>query len=497
MRLTQPIVDQLRAIVGNGNVLTAPEDTVPFSEDIRGYVRAEAGAVVLPAHTAEAARVVRLLNENDVGFVPQGGNTGLCAGAIPDADAPVVIAMRRMNAVRRVDPVNLTIEVEAGAILSDIRAAAADAGCLFPLSIGAEGSCQIGGNIATNAGGYNVLRYGSMRALVLGLEAVLPNGEVWDGMNALRKDNTGYDLNQFFIGSEGTLGLITCAVLALVPEEARWETALLSTPSLKAAVELLGGVRRSAAGLVSAFEYISGPALQSAKHHVPGLANPLDGDPDHLVLIEVATPSVLTGDFSLLEPLFAAGLEAGLILDGVQASSAAQRVGLWGLRESITEGLRAEGGLIAQDISVPIDRIAEFVDEAGRRLEATFPGCRPAPFGHLGDGNLHYNVQYPKDSLPERFLERRGAVNRVVYDLVAEMGGSFSAEHGVGSLKLEDMERYKSAIALDLMQRIKAAFDPNDRANPGKLVPLRRSAVSKDHFGCAHADHGASGVDVA
>ena len=497
MRLAQPIVDQLRAVVGNSHVLTAPEDTVPFSEDIRGYVHAEVGAVVQPAQTTEVAAVVRLLNENGVGFVPQGGNTGLCAGAIPNADAPIVIAMRRMNAVSRVDPVNLTMEVQAGASLSDIRAAAADVGCMFPLSIAAEGSCQIGGNIATNAGGHNVLRYGSMRTLVLGLEVVLPNGDVWDGMNALRKDNTGYDLKQFFIGSEGTLGLITGAVLALVPEEARGETALLSTPNLQTAIELLGRVRRSAAGLVSAFEYFSRPALHAAVQHVPGLTNPLGGNPDHLVLIELAKPPVLPEDFSLLEPLFESGSEAGLVIDGVQASSAAQRAGLWALRDGITEGLRVEGGLVAHDVSVPIDRIASFVDEAGRRLESAFPGCRPVPFGHLGDGNLHYNVQYPKDSLPENFLAQREAVNRIVYDLVAEMDGSFSAEHGVGSLKLEDMNRYKSATALDLMRRIKAAFDPDDRTNPGKLVPKGWSAICKDHFGCVHADHGTSGVDIA
>ncbi len=471
MSIDKQIVDQLRAVVGDRHVLIEPQDIATFREDIRGYVSGQASAVVLPADTQEVSEVVRLLTENDLSFVPQGGNTGLCAGAIPNKMAPVVIALRRMNAIRFVDPVNQTIDVEAGAILSDIRAAAADAGCLFPLSIGAEGSCQIGGNIATNAGGHSVLRYGNMRNLILGLEVVLPNGQIWNGLKALRKDNTGYDLKQFFIGSEGTLGIITRAILSLAPEEARLETALLTTPNLSAAIEFLSRVRQDAAGLVSAFEYLSGSAISAAERHLPSLTNPLKGEPEHVVLIELGAPPVLPEDVSLLEPLFEAGFADGLIVDGVLSSSAAQRDGLWALREGITEGLRIEGGLVTHDIAVPIDRIVDFVSAARDRLETDFPGCRPAPFGHLGDGNLHYNVQFPEGMPPDDFLAHRKEINRIVYDLVTDMGGSFSAEHGVGSLKLQEMSRYKSTTGLELMQRIKIVFDPQGHANPGKVLP--------------------------
>ncbi len=462
-------LERLRNLVPSGRILT--EDLGQYAADVRGYVQGAAVCVVMPGSTQEVSDVVRFLNEENIAFVPQGGNTGLCAGAVPTRDAPVVLSLARMARIDAPDRSNLSIRVEAGALLSEIRRAAADAGLLFPLSIGAEGSCQIGGNIATNAGGHNVLRYGMTRDLVLGLEVVLPNGRIWNGLRALRKDNTGYDLKQLFIGSEGTLGIVTRAVLALAPAETRSETALIALPDAGAAITLLDRVQASCAGLVSAFEYMSGTAIRAALTNVPGQSCPFQDIPEHAVLVETGLPPILPPAFSLLEALLEPAFEDGLIEDAVLATSEAQRDALWQLRENVVEGLRIEGGLIAHDITVPTSAIPDFLNTCDAALAEHFPGCRPAPFGHLGDGNLHYNIQFPAGTDLSAFLASRGAVNQLVYDQVQDANGSFSAEHGVGQLKIAEMLRYKDPLELELMETLRAALDPRGACNPGKVVP--------------------------
>ena len=446
---------RLADIVGAAHVLTDAAQTQPYLTDWRKQYSGPAECVVRPGSTEEVARVVALCVGEGVAVVPQGGNTGLVGGSVPTgARREVVLALGRMNRIRSLDRLNDTATVEAGCVLAAVQAAAADAGRLFPLSLAAEGSCQIGGNLSTNAGGVNVLRYGTAREQVLGLEVVLPDGRVWDGLRGLRKDNTGYDLKQLFLGAEGTLGVITAAVLRLYPKPTASATAWIALASPAQAVELLAALRSRVGERISAFELVSHSCLQAVLAHVPGARDPL-GTPHAWYVLAEFGDSGSTED--LRERLVAAleGHEAVLAQSGEQARS------LWRIRESIPE---AQFANVKHDISLPISRIPDFVASAGEALRATFPDNEIYCFGHVGDGNLHYNIG------PQALLAQRAAVNRLVYQAVERLGGSISAEHGLGQLKREEIRAHKAPLELELMRKLKAALDPRGLMNPGKVL---------------------------
>ena len=456
------MIEKLRDIVGGANVLTAPQDTRPYFTDWRRQYSGTAECVVRPASTAEVAAVVRLCAEAGVAIVPQGGNTGLSGGSVPTGQArEIVLALGRMNRIRELDRLNDTITVEAGCVLANVQRAADDAGRLFPLSLAAEGSCQIGGNLSTNAGGVNVLRYGSARDQVLGLEVVLPDGRVWDGLRGLRKDNTGYDLKQLFLGAEGTLGIITAAVLRLHPKPSASSTAWIALERAQNAIELLGFLHERLGERLSAFELLSRNCVEAVLAFAPGTQDPLAAVHPWYVLAELAD----SGDERLLreqvEKSLVDAAERGAIADAALAQSGEQARALWRIRETVPE---AQFTNVKHDISVPVSRVAEFIERADARLAARFPDVRVFAFGHVGDGNVHYNVG------PERLVAERPAVNRIVYDTVAELGGSISAEHGLGQLKREEIRTHKSALELELMRTLKRALDPRGLFNPGKVL---------------------------
>ncbi|WP_313950822.1 FAD-binding oxidoreductase [Accumulibacter sp.] len=442
----------------------------PHLGDWRGRYRGAAIAVVRPASTAEVAAVVRACAEAGVPMVPQGGNTSLCGAATPGPDAlSVVISLSRLKRVRAIDAANNTITAEAGCVLQTLQEAAAQAGRLFPLSLAAEGSCQIGGNLSTNAGGVQVLRYGNARELTLGLEVVLASGEVWDGLRGLRKDNTGYDLKHLFIGAEGTLGIITAAVLKLFPLPRATATAWLAIASPAVAVRLLGDLQASFGSLLTACELISDLALGLVRKHLPGSSPTLSPSSWHL-LIEVSGGDDAQAGQQALEAFLAEALENGTVNDAVLAQSNEQARRLWALRENIGEAQKIEGLSIKHDVSVPISRIAEFVERADRQLAQAFPDIRIVTFGHIGDGNLHYNQSKAEAGDNAAFIAAQSAVNRIVHDLVHQLGGSISAEHGIGQLKREELLRYKSPVEIEMMRAIKRTFDPQGLMNPGKLL---------------------------
>ena len=465
--MSADFLDGLRAIVGATRVLTGAEDVAPFCTDWRGRYTGAASCIVLPGTADEVAAVVRTCAAAGVAMVPQGGNTGLCGGATP-IGGEVVVALTRLNRIRAIDADNNSITVEAGCTLHVVQEAAHAADRLFPLSLAAEGSATIGGNLATNAGGVQVLRYGNARELTLGLEVVLADGRIWNGLRALRKDNTGYDLKHLFIGAEGTLGLITAATLKLFPRPRARATAWVAVPGPAAAVALLGRLRDAAGDNVTAFEIIGRPALDLVLKHIPGARDPLSGKPAWQVLVEL---SGARADLAAtLESALADAVADGLAADAVLAASEAQAAALWALRENISEAQKIEGVSIKHDIAVPVSRIAEFIARADAALTAAFPGVRIVCFGHIGDGNLHYNQSRAEAESNAEFIARTGAVNRVVHDLVHELGGSISAEHGLGQLKREEILRYKSGIEMDMMRAVKRALDPRGLMNPGKLL---------------------------
>jgi FAD/FMN-containing dehydrogenase len=446
---------RLGDIVGAAHVLTAAADTKPYLTDWRRQYSAPAECVVRPASTQEVSRVVALCAAENVALVPQGGNTGLVGGSVPTGkQREVVLSLGRLNRIRSLDALNDTITVEAGCVLAAVQSAAAEAGRLFPLSLAAEGSCQIGGNLSTNAGGVNVLRYGNAREQVLGLEVVLPDGRVWDGLRGLRKDNTGYDLKQLFLGAEGTLGVITAAVLRLYPRPTAGATAWVALATPREAIELLAELRERLGDRISAFELVSRTCLEAVLAHVHDLRDPFSAPHPWTVLVEL-------GDSGAPEALRERVEQALGEREAVLAQSGEQARALWRIRESIPE---AQFANVKHDISVPISRIPEFVEHTDAKLRAAFDRTEIYCFGHVGDGNLHYNIG------PQRLLEQRDAVNAIVYDAVARCGGSISAEHGLGQLKRDAIRTRKPALELELMRTLKSALDPKGLMNPGKVL---------------------------
>jgi FAD/FMN-containing dehydrogenase len=468
-----PLLDELRALLGAGQVLTRGDhgDLSAWERDWRKRWHGQALAVVRPGSTAEVAQVVQACARHGVAIVPQGGNTGLVGGGVPDQSGrQVLLSLQRLNRLRAIDPANLTLTVEAGMVLQAVQQAAADAGLLFPLSLAAEGSCTIGGNLATNAGGTQVLRYGNARELCLGLEVVTATGELWSGLSGLRKDNTGYDLRDLFIGSEGTLGIITAATLKLFPQPTASLTALASADTLDQCVALLGLAQARLGAGLTGFEVMNTFSLQLVRRHFPQLAQPLAPAP-WTVLLEYADADGEAGARGRFEALLEAALGQGLIADAAVAESLAQSATMWHLRESIPLAQSEEGLNVKHDIALPVSAIPRFCSHTDAALRAAIPGVRLVNFGHLGDGNLHYNVQCPEGAESLAFLATHEAgINRIVYDAVQAAGGSFSAEHGVGSLKLQEMAERKSPVALGLMRAIKLALDPQGRLNPGRVV---------------------------
>ncbi|HBA41465.1 MAG TPA: hydroxyacid dehydrogenase, partial [Alphaproteobacteria bacterium] len=432
-------LDAIRAAVGPGGFSDTPADIAPFLREHRGLYQGETALFVQPASTEAVAKVVSICAQAKIAIVPQGGNTGLVGGQIPfPGDHAILLNLSRMNKVRALDPDNDTITVEAGCTLAALQQAAEAADRLFPLSLASEGSCQIGGNISTNAGGNAVLRYGNMRDLVLGIEAVLPDGRIWNGLRGLRKDNTGYDLKQLFIGGEGTLGIVTAAVCKLFPRPRTVATALVAVPDVAAAVSLFGRLKQTSGDRLTAFELIPRIGIDFVTRHIPGARDPLTKAVDWYVLAELSS----AGEEDLrhrLEAALATALEEGLASDAAIAESGAQASALWALRENLSDVQKLEGGSIKHDISVPISAIPAFITEASKAVTAALPGIRPVPFGHIGDGNVHFNLSQPPAMDRDAFLDRWAEFNRIVHDIAAGLGGSISAEHGLGFMKRDEI----------------------------------------------------------
>ncbi len=466
-------VDELVQLLGQQYVLTG-DDAEPYIVDWRGRYSGKALAVVKPGSTDEVAQVVRWCAANKIPMVPQGGNTGLCGGATPDSTGQaVVLSLTRLNQVRSVDTDNDTMVVEAGCVLQSVQQAARDVQRLFPLSLAAEGSCTVGGNLATNAGGTQVLRYGNTRDLVLGVEVVTAQGEIWHGLRGLRKDNTGYDLRNLYIGSEGTLGIITAATVKLYPLPVAQCTALLALNSVEDAVSVLSAARNGFGAALTGFELIAGNCLQGVVECYPQQRIPFEGDAARMpwyALLELSDSESAEHARERFETVVGAAIEAGLVQDAVIAENITQSKALWHLRESIPLAEKAFGKSIKHDVSVPVSRMAEFVQTTNAALQASFPGIQHVIFGHLGDGNLHYNVAKGQARTEEELLAQQDAVYELVHDSVHQFGGSISAEHGVGQLKRDALPRYKDPVELALMRRIKQVLDPDGLMNPGKML---------------------------
>ncbi|WP_354678437.1 FAD-binding oxidoreductase [Cupriavidus plantarum] len=468
-------LDLCRAAIGAQHVLTEAEDKASYLTDWRRRYSGDALAVLRPGTTQEVAAVVHACHAHDIAIVPQGGNTGLCGGATPAAgeaaaQGVVVLSLQRLNRIRAIDPLNNTVTVEAGVILQQLQEAVRAEDRLFPLSLAAEGSCTIGGNLATNAGGTGVLRYGNTRELCLGLEVVTATGEVWDGLRGLRKDNTGYDLRDLFIGAEGTLGIITAAVMKLYPAPRARVTALAALQSPRDALSLLSIAQSHAGSMLTGFELMSELCMTLVTRHYPQLRYPFSQAYPQLVLLELSDSESEEHARAIFETMMTAAFDAGVVLDAVVAESVQQSRDFWNLREHIPLAQVEEGKNIKHDIAVPISRVAEFIETTDALLQTVFPGARMVTFGHLGDGNLHYNVSPPEGEDHDAFLAHQDTVNRIVHDSVHRFNGSISAEHGLGQLKLGENARYKSAVELGLMRLVKQAFDPRGLMNPGKVV---------------------------
>jgi len=466
------VLSRITEVVGPRGVIADPAEMAPYLiDERREFPPGKAAMVVRPGSTEEVSQVVAICNETRTAIVPQGGNTGLAGGSTPHTTGnEIVLSLKRMNRVRDVDPLNYTITCDAGVVLADVQKAASEADRLFPLSLGGEGTAVIGGNVSTNAGGTGVLRYGNARELVLGLEVVLPDGRIWDGLSRLRKDNTGYDLKQLFIGAEGTLGIVTGVVLKLFPKPRDIQTAFLAVRDPRAALELLAQARAATDDRVTAFEWIPRLALDYVLKHIPDTRDPLPTRFDHYVLIELTSAHDDGALRERLESVLAAGLEKGLVIDGTMAESRAQAKAFWKLRETIPEAQKPEGASVRHDVAVPVSQVPEFLDRADAIVAKAVPGIRICSFGHLGDGNIHYNLTQPIGADSAAFAARHEEINRLVYEVALGLRGSISAEHGIGRLKRDIFAEVKPKVALDLMREIKRTLDPNNIMNPGKVL---------------------------
>ncbi|HTL93747.1 MAG TPA: FAD-binding oxidoreductase [Steroidobacteraceae bacterium] len=458
-------------ILGADGWLTQTPAVEPYLVDHRHLYHGRALGVALPRTVEQISRLLAACNEQRIGVVPHGGNTGYCGGATPDeSGSQIVLSLKRLNRVRSVDPLNYSLVAEAGCVLADVQAQADEVDRFFPLSLGSEGSCQIGGNLSTNAGGTGVLRYGMMRDLVLGLEVVLADGRLLSSLTALRKDNTGYDIKSLFLGAEGTLGVITAASLKLFPKIRAAATALVAVPDVRSAVALLARLRETSGDRVSSFELIPRIAIELTTKHIPGVSDPLDRAYSWYVLCELTSSRAADPLDTVLQETLGAALTDGLVVDAALASNERERSALWKMRETIPEAQRLDGGSLKHDVSVPIASLPAFVERAAKWVEENVPDGRLVAYGHVGDGNLHFNLNQAPGAVREEFIARGAKIERAIHDMVRELGGSFSAEHGIGRLKVGELERYASPVELDLMRALKHALDPNAILNPGKVL---------------------------
>ncbi len=470
----QSYLNQLSEVLEKKYILTQDEDKAPYLTDWRKRFTGKAFAVLLPSTSNQVAAIVRLCAQHQIALVPQGGHTGFCGGATPDnSGKQVILNLKRMNQIREIDIANQTITLEAGCILQTAQEKAAENGFLFPLSLGAEGSCMIGGNLATNAGGTNVLRYGNARDLCLGLEVVTAKGEIWNGIKGLRKDNTGYDLRDLFIGSEGTLGIITAAVMKLYPLPVSQWTTLVACESIASTIELLALFQKRASSLLTGFEMMTRESLDLNEKHFPQMANPLQGNPPYTVLVELSDHESEEHVRQLLETILEDAFEKSIISDAVIASNLTQANSFWHMREHITLAQAEEGANLKHDITIPLSSLDSFIQVTDELMREKFPGVRIINFGHLGDGNLHYNIAPPLGADPKTFNEAsEKLIHDLVYDQVERCKGSISAEHGVGQLKLDGLRAHKGEVAHDLMKSLKTALDPQNILNPHKVVSI-------------------------
>ena len=470
--IDEKVLARLREAAGPNGWIETPQEMEPYLVEQRGYYQGSCALVVRPNTTEAVAEIIKICSEAGVPVTPQSGNTGLMGGGVPEGG--IVLNLSRMNKIRDLDRLNFTMTVEAGCILAAIQDAAQDAGCLFPLSLGAEGSCQIGGNLSTNAGGVNVLQYGNARDLVLGLEVVMPDGRIWHGLRGLRKDNTGYDLKQLFVGAEGTLGVITAAVLKLFPDPKSKETAMAAGKSPTEMLELFSTIRNLFGENLTAFEIIPRVAIDLVTQHIPETSDPFEVSYSFYALVELSSARADETLRDAFETILGQALEKEIIENAVIASSEAQAKQLWRIRETVPEAERLEGASIKHDVSVPVSKVAAFLEQAGTIVSDTVPEARLVSFGHLGDGNIHFNISQPAGVDPSEFLSHRHNISRQVLDLVVSMGGSFSAEHGIGRQKRKELAHYKAGIEVDLMNTIKSALDPKGIMNPGKIIDAQK-----------------------
>lgn len=460
----------LKILLGPKGWIEDPNIIEPYLIEERGLYKGKSELLLKPSNTYEVSNILKLCNEHNIKIVPQGGRTGLCGGTIPsDNGLEVMLSLERMNKIDEFNEENFTITVEAGCVLGNIQDKVEEKNLLFPLSLASEGSCTIGGNLSTNAGGINVLRYGMARDLVLGIEVVLADGQIWDNLTGLRKDNRGYDLKQLFIGSEGTLGIITKAVLKLFPFPSNIETALFAVPNTQAAVELLGLARSVSTDLLNAYELVSRLGMEMVLKNIPNTKDPIKDKYKWYVLLEFSSSSK-NSMRAQMETLFEIALNKNIVCDGVIAESSQQRKELWVLRDGLNEAQKPEGGSIKHDVSIPINNVSKFIDNATIQIEKFIPDSRVVAFGHIGDGNIHFNISQPIKSKKEEFLKKWESVNKIVFDIVHDLNGSFSAEHGIGKLKREELKFYNPKIEVSLMRSIKDTFDPKNILNPGKVL---------------------------
>jgi FAD/FMN-containing dehydrogenase len=466
------LLEALQALLGDRGLLTAASDIAAYADDWRGLYRTHPPAVLRPADTAELAEALKICAAAGAKIVPQGGNTSMVGGATPTNDCQLILSLSRLNRIVAVDPIDQTITLQAGVTLKAAQEAAAAEDCLLPLSISSEGSAQIGGVLSTNAGGNNTVRYGNARDLVLGLEVVLADGRIWNGMRRLRKDNTGYCLRQLFVGAEGTLGVITAAVLKLVPRPREREVALCAVASPQAALTLFSRMQAADPAAIQAFEYMSGAGMALVLKNISATTLPLAAPADHYVLIELASPREAAGLRAVLEQALESALADYLVLDAAIAESEAQRLSIWRLREEHSEAQKREGASVKNDVSVPVSRVPALIERAREACEALVPGIRVVCFGHMGDGNIHFNLAQPEAMDGKQFMDRAHDIMDAVNDVVRDLDGSFSAEHGIGQLKPTMMRDWRGGTELALMQAIKQALDPQGVLNPGKVLPV-------------------------